>query len=202
MPKTLKRINSNASLHFSDTAIWHCPKVASLSLVSPLWRDWLMDPGSLTQRLLAASDGQLTVEVLSQSLQRPSLSERRALSLPEHRLALIREVLLSGRGVPWVFARSVIPLQTLTGRLRKLRHLDSRPLGALVFSDPTMTRAPLQWASIDPKGQPLAAQLDYIDQPIWGRRSVFKLSTKPLLVCEVFLPSFSQQNVANNPTKS
>jgi len=152
---------------------------------------WLLDRGSLTTRLLEASGGQLKVEVLSQSLRRPSLSERRALSLPEHRLALVREVLLIGRGVPWVFARSVIPLQTLTGRLRKLRHLDSRPLGALLFSDPAMTREPLEWACIEPNGRALAQQLNNINSPLWGRRSVFKLSAKPLLVCEIFLPSFT-----------
>jgi len=188
IPKT---IHSDVSVHFSDRATWRRSMVASATPVPPFWRDWLMDSGSLTQRLLDASDGQFKVEVLSQSLQRPSLSERRALSLPEHRLALVREVILMGRGVPWVFARSVIPLQTLTGRLRKLRHLDSSPLGALLFSDPSMTREPLQWACIEPNGQPLTAQIEDLDKPVWGRRSVFKLSAKPLLVCEVFLPSFS-----------
>mgnify|MGYP000377293670 FL=1 len=190
MPKTHKRIHSLAPPHFSDTAIWQPFTAASAKPVPPFWRDWLMDPGSLTQRLLDASDGQFQVEVLSQSLQRPGLSERRALSLPEHRLALVREVILMGRGVPWVFARSVIPLQTLTGRLRKLRHLDNSPLGALLFSDPSMSREPLQWACIEPNGQPLAKQLECMDQPVWGRRSVFKLSAKPMLVCEVFLPGF------------
>lgn len=158
--------------------------------MSAFWRDWLMDRRSLTERLLDASDGQFKVQVLNQSLQRPSLSERRALSLPEHRLALVREVILSGRGLPWVFARSVMPLPTLTGRLRKLRHLDSRPLGALLFSDPGMSREPLQWACIEPNGQSLSEQLAPLDKRAWGRRSVFKLSAKPLLVCEIFLPSF------------
>jgi chorismate--pyruvate lyase len=198
MPKTHKTIHETihktghfaASAHFSDRASWRQSMVASANPVPPFWRDWLMDTGSLTQRLLDASDGQFKVEVLSQSLQRPSLSERRALSLPEHRLALVREVILRGRGVPWVFARSVIPLQTLTGRLRKLRHLDSSPLGALLFSDPTMTREPLEWACIEPNGESLTAPLEYADKPVWGRRSVFKLSAKPMLVCEVFLPSF------------
>ena len=190
--KALHRTGHSApSVHFSDRATWRQSTVASASPVPAFWRDWLMDPGSLTQRLLDASDGQFKVEVLSQSLQRPSLSERRALSLPKHRLALVREVILMGRGVPWVFARSVIPLQTLTGRLRKLRRLDNSPLGALLFSDPTMTREPLQWACIEPNGEPLTAQLEPMDEPVWGRRSVFKLSAKPMLVCEVFLPGFS-----------
>ncbi len=190
MPKTPNSPQPKASVHFSDRAIWRQSTAASGTRVSPFWRDWLLDQGSLTERLIAASGGEFSVRVLSQSLQRPSLSERRALSLPEHRLALVREVILSGAGVPWVFARSVIPLQTLTGRLRRLRHLDSRPLGALLFSDPTMSREPLQWACIDFDSQSLSPQVASLTQPAWGRRSVFKLSAKPLLVCEVFLPSF------------
>ena len=154
-------------------------------------REWLLDSGSLTQRLQQASDGQLSVQVLSQSLQIPRFSERQALALAPRRLALIREVLLLGRGVPWVYARSVIPLQTLTGRLRKLRRLDNKPLGALLFSDPTMTREPLEWSCIPANSsRPLIPQLPPLHQPLWGRRSVFKLSAKPLLVCEIFLPSF------------
>lgn len=190
MPKNPNSPQPKASVHFSDQAIWRQSTAASGIRVSPFWRDWLLDQGSLTERLIAASGGEFSVRVLSQSLQRPSLSERRALSLPEHRLALVREVILSGAGVPWVFARSVIPLQTLTGRLRRLRHLDSRPLGALLFSDPTMSREPLQWACIDFDSQSLSPQVASLNQPVWGRRSVFKLSAKPLLVCEVFLPSF------------
>ena len=190
MPKNSNSPQTKASVHFSDQAIWRQSTAASVTRVSLFWRDWLLDQGSLTERLIAASGGEFSVRVLSQSLQRPSLSERRALSLPEHRLALVREVILSGAGVPWVFARSVIPLQTLTGRLRRLRHLDSRPLGALLFSDPTMSREPLQWACIDFDSQSLSPQVASLTQPAWGRRSVFKLSAKPLLVCEVFLPSF------------
>ena len=48
----------------------------------------------------------------------------------------------------------------------------------------------------------VAAELEAMDKPVWGRRSVFKLSAKPMLVCEVFLPSFSLQDVANNLTRS
>jgi chorismate--pyruvate lyase len=178
--------------HFSDQLIWRQPVLGQAGKVPQELRDWLLDSGSLTQRLQQASDDQFSVQVLSQSLQLPGLSERQVLGLAPRRLALIREVVLFGRGVPWVFARSVIPLQTLTGRLRKLRRLDSRPLGALLFTDPTMTREPLEWACINANNSiPLTAQLPTFDEVLWGRRSVFKLSAKPLLVCEIFLPSFN-----------
>ncbi len=176
---------------FSDQLIWRQPRMAKICQVPAELRNWLLDSGSLTKRLQQASDNQFSVQVLNQSVQLPNLSERRALGLAPRRLALIREVLLFGRGVPWVYARSVIPLQTLTGRLRKLRHLDNRPLGALLFSDPTMTREPLEWTCMPAqKSCSLTLQLTTFENPVWGRRSVFKLSGKPLLVCEMFLPGF------------
>jgi chorismate--pyruvate lyase len=40
--------------------------------IPPPWRPWLLDQGSLTARLVAASDGAFGVEVLAQALRRPS----------------------------------------------------------------------------------------------------------------------------------
>jgi len=190
MPKMHNSIHFTPRAHFSDRTQWRDLGMVAPNIVPSFWRDWLFDTGSLTRRLLDASRGQLQVEVLSQKLQLPSLSERQALSLPANRLALVREVLLIGCGEPWVFARSILPLTTVTGRLRRLRHLDNRPLGALLFNDPTMTREPLQWACIEPGDEPLALPLAPLQVQAWGRRSVFKLSAKPLLVCEIYLPSF------------
>jgi len=155
--------------------------------VPPFWRDWLADRGSLTQRLLVASGRDLSVKIINQQLEVPRLSERQALGLGGRKRAMIREVILYGAGQPWVYARSVLPLTTLTGRLRKLRHLDNRPLGALLFKDPSMTREPVQIACFKPR----ARVLDNMGEPVWGRRSVFRLDAKPLLVTEVFLTGFN-----------
>ena len=159
--------------------------------VPKLWRDWLFDTGSLTQRLLDASYGELSVNVIKQQFQVPSLSERNALGLPDRQQAMIREVLLCGAGQPWVFARSVIPLTTLSGRLRKLRQLDNQPLGALLFKDPSMTRDLVEVACVNADNNQLPSRLLGNENSVWGRRSVFRLDKKPLLVAEFFLPSFN-----------
>ena len=158
------------------------------------WRDWLSDTGSLTQRLLDASNGKLTVHIVRQCLDTPRLSERLALALAPRHLALIREVILKGDGVPWVYARSVLPLSTLTGPLRKLRNLDSRPLGALLFQSPGMTREPVEVACHTSANGKLPGALGSINTPLWARRSVFRLDRKPLLVSEIFLPEFKPYN--------
>jgi chorismate--pyruvate lyase len=151
-----------------------------------IWRDWLFDSGSLTARLLEASDGDLRVRVLRQRLEVPKFSERQRLSLGERRRALVREVVLYGGGQPWIYARSILPLTTLTGRLRKLRQLSNQPLGELLFNDPSMRREPVQFACF--------GSVSSGDVAIWGRRSVFTLDNKPLLVAEVFLPDFSPKH--------
>lgn len=154
--------------------------------LSAVERQWLFDAGSLTTALKQASQGQFQLQVLAQRLERPRLDEAKCLSLKSRELALIREVLMSGYGQPWVFARSVIPLSTLQGSLRYLKNLDNRPLGALLFKDPSMSRSPLLAAKLTP------SQLHYpVAEPVWARRSLFQLQGKPLLVCEMFLPTFT-----------
>ena len=183
---------SNFRLHREPA--WRPMVSKSDRAIPDQWRDWLSDTGSLTQRLLDASDGKLSVQIIRQCLDAPRLSERLALGLAPRRLALIREVILLGDGVPWVYARSVLPMTTLTGSLRKLRRLDNRPLGALLFQSPSMTREPVEVACHTSANAKLPVVLGHIDTPLWGRRSVFRLNRKPLLVSEIFLPDFKPYN--------
>ncbi|PIE25195.1 MAG: chorismate--pyruvate lyase [Neptuniibacter caesariensis] len=146
------------------------------------WRTWLTDSGSLTQRLVRLSKGDFRVEVIRQGWFRPTRSEALELGINARQFTLVREVQLVGNDQPWVFARSIIPAQTLTGRQRQLRMLGNRSLGTLLFTDPTMRRAPLQISRLKTRDQ----------CQVWARRSVFFLSDKPLLVSEVFLPALLQ----------
>lgn len=154
-------------------------------------RFWLFDSASLTQRVREACTGTFSVRVEQQDWGRPRLDESRALGLRQGRLALIREVHLLCDDRPWVFARTVIPRSTLSGEQRRLAQLGNRPLGAVLFADPRMVRGSVEVAPIR-FGHPLyaAAVQGLKGKPgvIWGRRSVFRLGDKPLLVSEFFLP--------------
>ncbi len=149
-------------------------------------QDWLLDTGSLTQRLIQASDGQFRVAIQRQALLPTYLSEAKLLDIDPRQLALVREVILYGREQPWVFARSIIPQSTLTGRLRALKNLDSRPLGQLLFNDPSMHRDPIEVSHIRKHHRFLPEQLT-LKASHWGRRSRFFLDDKAILVSEVFL---------------
>jgi chorismate lyase len=156
----------------------------------PALRDWLLNTGSLTQRLQRTCVGRFQVRVEFQGWGRPRLDECLALGLRLPRRALIREVHLLCDGRPWVFARTIIPISTLRGPEQRLAHLGERPLGAVLFADPHMTRGQVEVACVRP-GHPLysAAVQGFKQRPaeIWGRRSVFRLGGKPLLVSEFFL---------------
>lgn len=148
-------------------------------------KGWLLDRGSLTERLLAISQGRFRVEVLRQHWGVASPDEAGLLGLKPRQAALVREVILYGKDQPWVYARSILPAKSLDRSLRHLKRLGNKPLGAVLFSDPGMQRSDIEIARLQ------AAQLPFvIPESVWGRRSVFFLRQQPLLVSEVFLPAF------------
>lgn len=181
-------------MSFTSEPRWHRHKRGPASPANGPLRSWLLDRGSLTERLIKLSHGHFGVQVIRQQMAFPRPSERKVLSMRHHQLALIREVILLGGGRPWVYARSVIPQTSLNGRLRGLRKLDNRPLGALLFSDPHMRRGAIELACQDTRQLPLPGPLQGIQAVIPGRRSLFWLDNKPLLVCEMFLPEFTPYN--------
>lgn len=143
----------------------------------------------MTARLIARSEGNFEVLRLGQHWGRPLASEQDLLASSAQRWALIREVVLRCHGEPWVYARSVIPLATLSGNLRHLRHLQNQSLGALIFRNPQLRRSHFEVAL-------LPAGSDYIrpgwqqQAPAWARRSRFSIGSKHLSVSEVFLQQF------------
>jgi len=175
--------------------VWHpCERLRRHAL-SALERDWLVDDSSLTRRLQQACSARFHVEVISQRLERPMLSEARALGRPSREIALVRQVRLCCAEHAWVFARTVVPLPSLQGELRRLAMLGSRPLGAVLFADPKMRRQPLEIARITPRHRlyrMATANDERGASGLWGRRSVFTLQGSPLLVSEFFLPTLLQ----------
>jgi len=160
---------------------------------------WLRDRGSLTAKLIALSHGCFRVEVVRQVYAYPTLSERLALGMAQHQLALVREVVLYGNNEPWVFARSLLPITSLTGPLRHLRKQGNRPLGALLFSLPRLQRSVMVVACINRQHGYVPAEF-MGEEPVWGRRSVFSIDDRGLLVSEVFLDSLTRVlNLSQKP---
>ncbi|MBU2884527.1 chorismate lyase [Gilvimarinus agarilyticus] len=152
-------------------------------------RSWLTDPSSLTARLNQLGGKPISVHIVQQGWGRPSLSEANTLGIAPHSACLVREVILRGpQQQPWVFARSLFPATSLKGPLKHLRHLGRRPLGGYLFSHAQLGRSALQLALLPPTG--LVPEALQGSSALWGRRSVFTLHNKKLLVSEIFLPAF------------
>jgi chorismate--pyruvate lyase len=157
-------------------------------------RRWLIDRGSLTERLRARCR-EFAVEVTAQGGAVPVRDERVLVGTRPGERALVREVRLLCDGRPMVFAHSVVSRTGLRGPWRMLSRLGSRPLGAALFADPRVRRFPLRFAQIT-RRHPLYARACAAarERPraLWARRSLFVAGASPLLVTEVFLPRLAE----------
>jgi len=168
----------------------------------PVWRDvpavhapvfirsWLEEPGSLTARLRRAAGWGFSVRLVEQGFARPFPSESRLLALPARCRALSREVVLMGRERPVVLARTVLPPQALRGEHCALARLGNRPLGEVLFAQRGLRRPRLEFACVAPEDWLPSARREFgLDEPVWGRRSLYQVGKVSLLVCEFFLPA-------------
>lgn len=139
-------------------------------------RDWLCEQGSLTRFLKLASDGQFRVQVLEEHEQTIANALLRSEfgPLAEEHCVWSRKVALYGRGQPWVLAHTLMPAHSELSELKQVRELGSKPLGEFLFDHPDLQRSHLHFTNL-PSG-------------IWGRKSLFFLFGKPIMVAEFFLP--------------
>lgn len=176
---------------------WQSPKAGDLSHISASLKNWLLDEGSLTARLKAQCSD-FSVKVIGEKKQLCSSDEACSFIKAGEEI-LVREVLLYCDNIPQVFARSLLPLTSLTGEGQALENLGTQPLGQVIFNNPSLQRQRLEVSSFDCSSSvaKLAQQLvdkasvdlDSPNELLWGRRSIFMLESKPLMVAEVFLPS-------------
>ena len=169
---------------------WRPQQRFSAGQLSSAVRGWLLDDGSLTQRLTAQGRGPFRVVRLKQGWEVPLPSERTLLELPQRQVAIIREVILQQGERRVVFARSVIPISSLRGRLAHLRRLQNKPLGEILFGANGMRRSPFELARIHSGSSYLPDQLRHQQSTAWGRRSRFEVYGHNVMVSEVFLDEF------------
>ncbi|MFV2032595.1 MAG: chorismate lyase [Gammaproteobacteria bacterium] len=175
---------------------WFSPAYLAARKLDPEVRSWLDDQGSLTKRLMNFCPGQFSVRVLSQCWVRAEIEETRLLQIPPRQRVLLRQVQLYCGDRVCVYARSLIPLKTLKGKHQRLRYLGTRPLGGYLFSNPRLRREQQHLASLarkDPLFDIALSGSTQRGEQIWGRRSLFTIDRKPLLVSEFFLPALFEK---------
>ena len=168
------------------TGQWCAEKSAQLP---PVLKSWLLDPGSLTARLTQTSQS-FHVELLGQAIE-ACRAEEATEDIKTGEEVLVREVLLFCNDVPHVFARSLLPLKSLTGEEQQLAHLGNQSLGQILFNHPKLIRKRIEVSSFTLHSS-VGNVVNHFQQSathdLWGRRSIFMVEGKPLMVAEVFLP--------------
>ena len=159
--------------------------------------DWLVTPGSLTARLVAAS-GAFRVRRLHQHSAVCLTDEAAAIGLARPQRVWEREVLLVCNGTPVVFAHTVVPPAADAGDWPLFSALGERSLGSTLFYDPLVRRGRLEFARLG-AGHPLARRAhaalggaDCTNPIYYARRCLYRRRQGLLLVTEVFLPAVLQ----------
>ncbi len=144
--------------------------------LSPAISDWLSEEGSMTARFERHCQ-HLTVKVVREGYVAGSelLPHETGDTTFDHAARYwLREVILYGDGEPWLSGRTVLPEETLSGPETALLELGESPLGRFLFTSPQLSR-------------------DFIlpgySGGLWGRYSLLRLSGKPLILTELFLPA-------------
>lgn len=157
---------------------------------------WLTDTGSLTRRLQQHNQHGFAVDLLGNSWIKPLPDESLKLRIRLTELSFQREVRLLDGDRANVYARTIVPLATYKAMPYRFNQLGNKPLGEVLFTDPSVRRGDIEIACLVP-GQWLyeMAVLEEDDRPehLWARRSQFFINDKPLLVNEVFLSALEQQ---------
>lgn len=169
---------------FSTT--WQCPSDFVLSRTE---RDWLEDTSSLTAKLSRL--GNLQVEVFCQKRQPLANDDAGFLGLALPADGLLREVILHVDSVPFVYARSLLPVASLVGDNASLAHLDDKPLGSELFKTPPAQRLRLEVCRLSSRQLP--ERLQHSPGPHLSRRSLLIKHQQPFMVAECFLPAFWQR---------
>lgn len=181
--------------HWHAETLWRPAHRLSRQDIPEKYLPWLLDRSSLTERVIERCRGGFRVQLLDQRRTRPLRNEAGALGMRIGTRAVVRQVQLMCGDTPWVFARTIIPPRTLARKSHRFTVLGARSLGAMLFADPSMERGETEVARLTPSDRLYHLALhDLRDKPetIWGRRSLFRLGGKPLLVCEFFLPDIAE----------
>lgn len=181
----------NASLRL---AAWQ-PHARALRAPQAM-HNWLVTPGSLTARLVAASES-FRVRRLHQHRAPCLVDEARAIGLSRVQRVWEREVLLECDGKPVVFAHTVVPASADASDWPLFSALGERSLGSTLFYDPLVRRGQLEFARLR-LDHPLVRRAHAAlglqgagnDKNIYtARRCLYRRRQGLLLVTEVFLPA-------------
>jgi len=159
-------------MQFNKLTSW-MSETKSLEVQNKEILSWLNESGSITSRIKSFSDFKL-------KLLRDSPGEVDAavddLIISNYKENNIREVLLYSDEEPLIYAKSIIPLETIRLGLGVLGNLKENPLGDILFSNPEIKKEYM-----------LFSKFESNKRIFYGRKGIYTVKGFPFSVCEIFL---------------
>ena len=160
-------------------------------------RSWLEDPRSTTHKLNQRMNGHFHIEVHQQDWVFIKYALTAWQPFPPGRYWQ-REVLQWVDGHPWMLASSYFPNTMMTAETgHAILHLNTTPLGQLIFDDPQTRRNRFLYTYLDDR-HALYRRTSKLTQTcsrgIWGRRSAIHWRGHMFLLDEFFLPHPMMEN--------
>ncbi|MHB1543149.1 MAG: chorismate--pyruvate lyase family protein [Gammaproteobacteria bacterium] len=169
---------------------WHSLQDGPPKRCDPgIWA-WLTDPESLTRKLRRQVGDRLNLLVFRESRTALTPEEIRFFNAPGEERGLRREVGFFADSALWVFSSTLVPDETLRQE-PWLAELGETPLGDRIFGEGLGERVRLEiaevgagWAFYEAARSHLGITLP---PSFWARRSLIRVSGKPLLVQDGFI---------------
>ena len=134
---------------------------------------WLNEPGSITSRIKSSSNFRL--KLLRDGPGQVDAAED-DLIITNYKENNIREVVLFSDEEPFIYAKSILPLETIRLGLGALGNLKENPLGDILFSNPEIKKKYM-----------LFAKFESNKRIFYGRKGIYTVKDYPFSVCEIFL---------------
>jgi len=134
---------------------------------------WLTESGSITSRIKSFSNFRL--KLLRDGPGEVDTAED-DLIITNYKENNIREVVLFSDEEPFIYAKSILPLETIRLGLGALGNLKENPLGDILFSNPEIKKKYM-----------LFAKFESNKRIFYGRKGIYTVKGYPFSVCEIFL---------------
>ena len=159
-------------MKFNKLTSW-MSEIKSLEVHNKEIISWLNEHGSITSRIKSFSnfrlkllrDGPGEVDTFEDDLVISNYDENN-----------IREVVLYSDEEPLIYAKSIIPLETIRLGLGILGNIKEKPLGDILFSNPEIKKKYM-----------LFAKFESNKRIFYGRKGIYTVKDFPFSVCEIFL---------------
>ena len=159
-------------MKFNKLTSW-MPEIKSLEVQNKEIISWLNESGSITSRIKSFSNFRL--ELLRDDPGEVDSVED-DLIITNFEENNIREVVLYSDEEPFIYAKSILPIETIKLGLGALGNLKENPLGDILFSNPEIKKKHM-----------LFAKFESNKRIFYGRKGIYTVKGYPFSVCEIFL---------------